>query len=104
MELFIDLSRVEDRDGIWLEVEVEAIPDLVCTPTALKLEVGNLAKRMDARIGTAGSVKRGAFTRQFLNGIGQGLLHRGAVVLHLPADERPAIILNGYTVARHPAR
>ena len=63
----------------------------------------DLAERMHAGIGAAGAARDGVFAGERLDGFGEPPLHRSAILLHLPADERRAVIFEGELVAGHGA-
>ena len=61
----------------------------------------NLAERMHAGIGAAGATWDGLLAGERFDGVGEAPLHRGAVLLHLPADEGRAVIFEDELVAGH---
>ncbi len=80
---------------------VERVADRVGGEFPRQIEMGDLSARMYAGVRPAGARDRHAFARKALNRGFQRRLHRGAVVLPLPAGERPAVIFDCQAVARH---
>ena len=63
--------------------------------------MGDLAERVHARVGASGALDRGALAGEGSDRVRQHALHRDAIVLHLPADKRGAVIFDGELVAGH---
>ena len=63
----------------------------------------DLTERMHAGVGAAGAVHHHLLAAERLDGGGQHALHARAIVLNLPADERPPVIFDDQLVARHGA-
>src|SRR5580704_3186561 len=64
--------------------------------------MGDLAARVHAGIGPAGTLHQSFLARERLDRRGQRTLHREATGLDLPAGKRRAVIFDGEFVARHP--
>ena len=82
-------------------MKVDGVAHGVDVPILGKIDVGDLAERVHAGIGAAGALQRDALAGKRCDRFGDHALHRDAVVLHLPADERRAVIFDGELVARH---
>ncbi len=63
--------------------------------------MGDLAERMHAGIGAPGAQHLHGLATKCLRGRHHGALHREAALLHLPADEGRAVILDDELVAWH---
>src|ERR1700716_867112 len=61
----------------------------------------DLCQRVHAGIGAAGAVNANMLAADRLDRVFQRALHRGAIVLDLPAAERCAVIFDGQLVAGH---
>ena len=61
----------------------------------------DLRQRMHAGVGAAGAMNTNLLAADRLDRVFQRALHRGAIVLDLPAAERRAVIFDGEFVAGH---
>ena len=61
----------------------------------------DLAQRMHAGIGAPRPARHRVLAGEGLDGLREAALHRGAVLLHLPADEGRAVIFENELVAGH---
>ena len=101
IEIWRDVVRVKHGDGMWTQVCVEGVAHGAVIPVLGKIDMRDLAERVHAGIGAAGALNGGALSRECRNRVHQGALHRGAVVLDLPAHIRRAVIFDGELVTRH---
>src|ERR1700761_9248510 len=67
----------------------------------LDVAMGDLRQRMHAGVGTARAMDANLLAADRLHGCLQRTLHRGAIVLDLPAAERRAVIFDDEFVAGH---
>ena len=65
--------------------------------------MGDLTERMHAGIGAARAARDDLLAGEGFDRFGEATLHRGAILLHLPADEGRAVIFEGELVAGHGA-
>ena len=93
----------QDRDRVWPQHRVQRVADLVVGPILDEVEMGDLTERMDAGIGAARAARDDLLAGERSDSFGEATLHRGAILLHLPADERRAVIFEGELVAGHGA-
>ena len=101
MEFAVRLGGVQHRDRIGPQVIVQRIAHLARLEGLFQIEMRHLAQGMHPGIGAAGAGHRHALAGEFLDRRFQRALHRGAIVLALPADKRPAVIFQGQAIARH---
>ena len=83
------------------EIMIEGVAHLVGREILFQVEMRHLAHGMHAGIGAARAGDSDARAGEFLDRLFQRALHRGAIVLALPADKRPAVIFQGQAIARH---
>ena len=83
---------VEDRDRVGLQVEIDRRLHRVGRPFAGKIEMRDLAQGVHAGIGAARAAQRDGLAGEFEDRFRQTALHGCAGRLHLPADERRAVI------------
>ena len=83
------------------QVRVDGIAHLVGAPVFREIDMRDLAQRMHARIGAAGARDPHGMAAQRRESIGEHALHRGRVVLPLPAGERRSVVFDGELVAGH---
>ena len=95
-----ELGREHD-DRLRLEVEGERAAHFLDALLRREVEMRDLAPRMDAGVGAAGALHVDALAAEGEHGVLERRLDRRAGVLALPADERPAVVLDGDLVARH---
>ena len=67
---------------------IQRVAHLVGREILDQIEMRHLAERMHAGIGAARAGHGDAFAGEFVDRVFQRALHRGAIVLPLPADER----------------
>ena len=63
--------------------------------------MGDLTERMHAGVGPPRPARDCVLAGEGLDRLGEAPLHRGAVLLHLPADEGRAVIFEDELVAGH---
>jgi hypothetical protein len=101
VEIVGDRLRRENGDGFLPQMGIDGAADGIGRPVAREVDVGDLAQRMDARIGAPGALDRGRLAAEGGDRLLDRLLHRAAVLLALPADIGTAVIFDGQLVARH---
>ncbi len=79
---------------------IQRVAHLAGLEVLFQVEMRHLAQRMDAGIGAARAGDGDALAGKFFDRVFQRALHRGAIVLALPADKRPAVIFQGQAIAR----
>ena len=84
-------------------MRVYGIAHGVGVPALDQVDMADLPQRMHAGVGAPGAVDRDLLAAERLDGGRQHALHRRAVVLDLPADERPPVIFDGELVTGHGA-
>ena len=92
VEAFIHLLGVGHRNGPGLQVVVQRLLDPEGLGLARDVDMRDLGQRVDARIGPPGGVGNDLLAAELLDRLFDALLDREAVLLALPADERPAIV------------
>ena len=80
---------------------IDRIAHRVRLPILVEIDMRDLAQRMDAGIGPAGALHEHDLAAELRHRAFERALHGRAVLLDLPADERPAVIFDGELVARH---
>ena len=85
MEFFSDLVGLDDHDVVGKEM-LQAREDVAAGDVRVGGEVGDLANRVYARVGTAGGGDPRGCAGQFLDRRLKTRLHTRTVGLHLPAD------------------
>ena len=95
------LLGLDDGDRMRPQMRVQGVAHRVLLPLLGEIEVTDLAERMHAGIGAAGAVHAHLLAAERLDRGRQHALHRGAVVLDLPADERPAVVFDRELVTGH---
>ena len=103
MEALVHFLRAQDRDRVRAHMIVQRVGHLVGRPGDLKVDMGDLAKRVNPGIGAPGGMRGDRRIVEHGGGLLQHLLHRGRIGLALPALERAAVILDIETVTRHAA-
>ena len=68
-------------------MKIDGVAHGVDVPLLGQIEMGDLAQRMDAGIGSSGGADSDRLARECADCSGQHTLHRDAVILRLPADE-----------------
>jgi len=63
--------------------------------------MGDLGKGVHACVGASGPARYHLLARERPDGLDEAVLHRRAVLLHLPANERGPVIFEGKLVAGH---
>ena len=91
----------EHRDRRRAEMGVDGVAHRVGGPVAAEVEMGDLAEGVDAGVGAPGALDHHRLAGEGADRLFEGLLHRRAIGLALPADERAAVILDGQLVAWH---
>ena len=92
---------LEDRNRMRTQMRVQGVAHRVFLPLLGEIEMTDLPERMHAGVGAPGAVHAHLLPAERLDRGCQHALHGGAVVLDLPADERPAVILDGELVTGH---
>src|SRR5258708_24342503 len=82
-------------------MEIDGGPHRVDSPLIGEVEVRHLAERVHAGIGPPRSRRANALAGEGQHGFLECSLHRRAVLLALPADERRAVIFDRELVAGH---
>src|ERR1700722_7350021 len=82
-------------------MEIDCVAHRVDVPLPGEIDMGDLAERVYAGISASGAGNHSTLAGKGGYSVGKNALHRNAVVLHLPADERRAVIFDGELVARH---
>src|SRR5437899_1476353 len=77
------------------QMRVERVAHAVLIPGPGEIDVRNLTQRMHPGIGAARALHAHLLATECLDRGHQRALHRGAVVLDLPADEWPAVVFDG---------
>src|SRR5665213_3010779 len=93
--------RFQHHHGLRPEEMIEGIAHLVGRELLLQVEMRHLALGMDSRIGAARARDGDPQAGEFLDRLFQRALHRGAIVLALPADKGTSVIFHGKAIARH---
>ena len=93
VEAVVNGLGIGHGDGPGFQMVVQRLADAERFGVARDVEMDDLRQRMDAGIGPAGGEGDDLLAAEFLDCFFQALLDRQAVVLALPADERPAVIL-----------
>ncbi len=101
VEIRRDRFRRKHGDRLRSQMEIDRVANVIDLPSLGEVDMGDLAERMHAGIGTAGASDSDALAGKSGDSIGQRALHRNAVVLGLPADIGRAVIFDGELVARH---
>ena len=104
VEILGHALRRDHRDRMRPQVRVDRVAHRVGGVFLRKVEMRNLAERVDAGVGAAGALHGGFLAAERLDRLGQRALHRRRVVLPLPAGERRAVVFDGDLVARHGVR
>ena len=104
VEILRDLLRRQHRDRLRSQMKIDRIAHRVGVPFFAQIDMRHLAERVHAGIGASGAGNRDALAGKGRDRIGEDALHRGAVVLRLPADEGRAVIFDGELVAGQPAQ
>ena len=86
-----------------MKERVEPLAQAERRPVALKVDMRDLAQRVDAGVRPPRAVGGRVFARHGEEGALERLLDREAVLLPLPADERRAVIFEDQLKARHSA-
>ena len=92
---------LEDGNRMRPQMRVQGVAHRVFLPLFGEIEVTDLAERMYAGVGAPCAVHAHLFPAKRFDRGCQHALHRGAIVLNLPADERPAVVLDRELVAGH---
>ena len=82
-------------------MDIERVAHGVAVPILGEIDMRDLAERVHAGIGAPGAGDGDALAGEGRDRLGEHALHRGAVVLHLPADKGRAVIFDGELVAGH---
>ena len=101
MEIGRGNRRFHNGDGRRPHEMVQRVADFVGRELFFKIEMRHLAEGVHAGIGAPGAGDRDALAAKFEDRLFQSALHRRAVVLALPADERRSVIFDGEAIARH---
>ena len=101
IEVVGDLLGGQNRDRMRPQVRIHRIAQLVGAPVLREIDMRDLAERVHARIGAPRAGDLHGMIAAASERLGQHALHARADALHLPADERRAVILDGELVARH---
>ena len=83
------------------QMRVQRVAHRVFIPVLGKVVMADLGERMHAGVGAPGPLHAYLLCAECLDRGRQHALHRGTVVLDLPAHERSAVIFDGELVARH---
>src|SRR5215831_2107320 len=86
------------------QMGINGVADRVGFPGLGEIDVSDLPERVYACIGAPGALYVNVLATERRYRLGEDALDRHAVVLHLPADERAAIIFDQELVARHCGR
>jgi hypothetical protein len=89
------------RHRMGSQMGIDGVADGVGLPGPGKIEMGDLTHGVHARIGAPGPLHMDMLAAERGYRRLQHALDRHAVVLHLPADERRAVIFDQELVARH---
>ena len=95
-----DLGR-QDGDRLGLQMRVRRVADRVGAPLLGEIEMRHLVGRVNAGIGAPGAMNPHRLAGEALDRLLDGLLHRAAVELPLPARKRRAVIFDDELVAGH---
>src|SRR5580704_12920010 len=82
-------------------MKIHRIANVIGIPFLAEIDMRHLSQRIDTGVGAPGAVHSNTLAGKSLDRRGQRALNGRAVVLHLPADIRPAVIFDGELVARH---
>src|SRR5262249_3783318 len=80
---------------------VQGVAHCVFIPVLGKIHMADLGERVHAGVGAPRPLHAYPLSAECLDRGRQHALHRGTVILDLPAHERPAVIFDGELVARH---
>src|SRR5712672_819970 len=83
------------------QMRVQAVAKTARRKMLFDVAMRDLRQRMHAGVGTARAVNANMLAADRLDRVFQRALHRGAIVLDLPAAERRAVIFDGQLVAGH---
>src|ERR1700722_14691220 len=83
------------------QMRIEAIAQPARHKMLLNVAMGDLRQRVHAGVGTASAMNANLLAADRLHGDLQRALHRGTVVLDLPAAERRTVIFDDEFVAGH---
>src|SRR5262249_4841515 len=90
-------------NGMRAQMRVQGVAHRVFIPLLGEIQMTDLPKRMHAGVGAPRPLHAHPLSAECLDRGRQHALHRGTVVLDLPAHERPAVVFDGELVARHGA-
>ena len=96
-----DLLDLEDRDRMGPDERVQPLAQAVRRQRLRDVDMRGHGQRMDAGVGAAGGVDRCLLAGHPLQRFLERLLDRRAMVLPLPAHERPAVIFDRQAPAGH---
>ena len=97
----VAVLSAEHRHRMGLNERVEPLAKTKRRPVTLKVDMRNLPPRMHAGVRAPGAVSGHACAVHREQSALQNLLHRKAVLLPLPADERRAVIFEDKLKTRH---
>ncbi len=103
VEVVGDALDLQHRDRMGNEPGVQALAEPKGRPVARKIDMRDLARRMDPRVGAPRSVRGRAIAGHGEDRALERLLHRDTVVLALPADEGRAVVFEDELETRHAA-
>ena len=87
-----NFDRRHDDHGHRSQMKIHGIAHGLCGVRLSQIHMGNLGEGMHARIGSAGADDRDGLAAKCPDRGLNGLLHRWAVRLALPADEAATIV------------
>src|SRR5437868_8839128 len=91
----------EHADRMRPQMRVEPVAQTPRHKVLGNIAMGDLRQRMNAGDGTASAVDTNVFAANRFDGLFQRALHRGGIVLDLPAGERRAVIFDDKLVTGH---
>ncbi len=96
-----DLTDIKNGDGVGAHERIEAFAKSMRRERLRDVNVGRHGKRVDSRIRAPSGGEDGLLARHALDRFLERLLHRGAMILPLPAHEGPSVIFDGQPPTRH---
>ena len=94
MPVVCDLLDVQDRDRVGADQRVEPVAQAVRGHRPGDIDMGGHGQRVDPGVGPARGGEHGLLAGHALKCLFQRLLDRRAMILALPAHERPAVIFD----------
>ena len=95
------LFGAQHADRMRPQMRVHGVAHLVGAERLRQIEMRDLSLGVHAGVGASSAVHAHVLAAQRLRRLLEHALHRQVALLHLPAAERRAVILDGELVARH---